>query len=197
MTNEELIEYFLKEKEKGNQFIKIDEEVFNEITFEQAEFLAENFHANTLIYLPEYEVRFFEWLKKTDYPIWKDLWADQELEPYIVGAALLPFLMLKDRGYPICDLLNNDNFFFSEKNIIEKNAKLLIESLKEVLLNKGKLSVAHLLLLEMSFAPLDIWHFAHHYSIQLDFVKRAVLELLQDNLIEHWTRADEIAELID
>jgi hypothetical protein len=195
MTNEKLLEFFNMSKELGERYVNIDE-IFDELTPEQAIYLAEIYHQDTLIYLPKYEVAFFEWLKEKDYPVWKDLWETSEDDPYTVGAVFLPMLLIRDRGYYICDLLENDNFYFSSKNIIHKTADLLLESLKDRLINKDKLTVAQLLLLEMSFAPIDVWHFAYRYSQDIEKVKLGILELLQDGLIEHWTKAEEVAELM-
>lgn len=195
MTSQEIIDWF-QHKKANNEVILIPTEIFERIDLELANTIAEQFGSNTLIYLPKHETEFFEWLKGSDRNVWEDLWGGVEEKPYIVSIALLPLMVRKFRGYPICDLLNNDNYYFTEEMIVHKTAHLLLETLREKFLRREPLTVAQTLLLEISINPVDIWHFAYYHSINIDEAKEAVRELVEDNLLIHLKRAGELADFI-
>lgn len=195
MTHREIIEWFQKEKEK-NVPIQIPEEIFNQITVDIAKELVQKFSHDTLVYLPEREIQFFEWLKEKDYDVWDDLWGGVNEEPYVVSISFLPLLIRRFGGFPICDLVNNVNYYFTEEMIIQKTSHLLLETLREKFLRNEKLTIAQALLLEMSIAPVDIWHFAYYHHIPLSEAKKAVEELVEDNLIVHYKTAEELANFV-
>ncbi|MCX7880480.1 MAG: hypothetical protein N2517_07440 [Ignavibacteria bacterium] len=195
MERDDIIKWFEENRKKG-QPIRIPEEIYKNLTVETAYELVRLFGHNTLCYLPNSEVQFFEWLRVNDYSIWEDLWGGVDEDPYVVSLAFIPLLFQKTRGFPICDLANNDNYYFTEDLIVKKSANLLLETLREKFLKKEPLTIAQILLLEISVAPLDIWHFAYHHRVSIQKAKEAVKELVDDNLIIHLKKAEEIAEYV-
>ncbi len=193
MTNDELIEYCRQSIEK-NDYIAFDEATFSALTEDSAKYIASLFAADTFILLPQFEIDFFEWLKKEDFPVWQDLWGDVTLQPYLVGASFLPMLVRKDgRGFPICDLQDIDNYYFSMAHMPDEESKLIIESSKTRFQNKSGLTVAHLLALEISMDPIDIWHFTFKHGANLSDAKKAVAELVEDKAIVHLTKSEHLA----
>lgn len=195
MDPKEIIEWFETERKKGKP-IKIPLEIFSEIDTETAYELVRRFSRDTLVYLPDKEVQFYEWLKENDYQVWEDLWGNVDEEPYVVSITFLPNLIKKFGGFPICDLINNTNYYFTEEMIVKKTSHLLLETLREKFLRKEKLTVAQALLLEISVSPVDIWHFAYYHKISIEEAKRAVEELVEDNLLIHYKTAEELANFV-
>lgn len=195
MTHQEIVKWFENEKKKDKP-INIPAEIFSQISPEIANDLVQRFSRDTLVYLPQSEIQFFEWLKENDHSVWEDLWGGVEEDPYVVSISFLPMLIKKFGGFPICDLVNNDNYYFTEEMIVKKTSYLLLETLREKYLRKEKLTVSQALLLEISVAPVDIWHFAYYHKIPLEEAKRAVHELVEDNLIIHYKTAEELANFV-
>ncbi len=195
MELQDIIKWF-EEERNNSKLIHIPEDIFSKITPEIANELASRFSHDTLVYLPEKEIKFFEWLKTADYKIWEDLWGNVEEDPYVVSISFLPILVDKFGGFPICDLAYNDNYYFTEEMIIKKTSHLLLETLKEKFLRKEKLTIAQAFLLEVSITPQDIWHFAYNHNVSLNEVKLAVQELIEDNLIVHLKTAEELANFV-
>lgn len=197
MTNDELIEYCRNSIETRN-YILFEEQVFAEITAEQARLLAKRYSSDTLMMLPKYEIDFFEWLRSEDEAIWLDLWDDELVEPYLVGMYFLPRLVERDgRGFPICDLLDNDNYFFTAAQMQDEEGKAFVESARNRFENNEPLTVAQLLALEISASPIDIWHFAYKHSIPLGQAKAAVSQLVDDHALVHITDAEHLARFIN
>ncbi len=196
MIKNEIIKWC--EKTAGqSQFIDFPEEIFNSINEETARELVVRFSANTFIRLPSREISFFEWLKLNAPEIWDDLWGDSGEEPYIVSISFLPLLTDSSRGFPICDLVKNDNYYFTEAHIADKESRIFLESVRERFLNKDKLSIAQTLILEISLAPIDIWHFAYRFGLDIGAAKNAVRELVDDNILIHLTDASHLAGFIE
>jgi len=197
MTNEELIAYCQNSIELRN-YILFEEQVFAEITAEQAQLLAKRYSSDTLMMLPKYEIDFFEWLRSEDEAIWLDLWDDELVDPYLVGMYFLPRLVERDgRGFPICDLLDNDNYFFTAAQMQDEEGKAFVESARNRFENNEPLTVAQLLALEISASPIDIWHFAYKHSIPLRQAKAAVSQLVDDHALVHITDAEHLARFIN
>ncbi len=192
---DDILEWFEKERKKSKP-INIPQEIFSQISPEIANELVQRYSQDTLVYLPENEIKFFEWLKENDYQVWEDLWGGVAEDPYVVSISFLPLLIKKFGGFPICDLINNDNYYFTDEMIIKKTSHLLLETLREKYLNREKLTIAQALLLEISVAPTDIWHFAYYHKISIEEAKMAVKELVEDNLIVHLKSAEELAKFV-
>lgn len=189
---------FAKMELSKNKFISFPENLFEEATSDEAQQIVDGIDKSAFMMLPEKEIAFFEWLKQTDFPVWKDLWEDEELAPYLVSVSFLPFLVYKSNfnGFPICDLLNNDNYYFNIAMMIADYSETVLEAAKERFNSKQKLDLHHLLALEIAFNSIDIWHFAYKYKITLDAAKQALNILVQDQAILHFKKAEEVAQYL-
>lgn len=147
--------------------------------------------------LPEKEIRFFEWLREHDESVWRDLWGESPEEPYVVGITFLPVLLEPVRGFPICDLLSNDNYYFTPIHILGGEAEHYVAAVKDRFLAKEKLTPAQLLALEISLAPIDVWRFGYQHGILPDAAKRAAENLVSDGIIVHFRKAEELANFIE
>lgn len=196
MTDTEIIEY-CKSKAENGTYIEFENEIFESLTKEQAQLIAKELGGKVFIKLPQSEIQYFEWLKENDPKIWDDLWLSDEYEPYLVGAALLPVLISDcGRGFPICDLLNNDNYYFNIAMMSDEESKVSIETAQTRFMNKDNLSTSQLLALEISIEPIDVWRFAYKYKISVDEAKAAVHVLVEDQSLVHLTSAEHLAHLI-
>lgn len=182
----------------GGRIIEFPREVFASLSPDVAKILAESLAGEALIRLPEKDVRFFEWLRAADEPVWQDLWGgDNPNEPYVVSMAFLPLLLDPVRGFPICDLLDNDNYYFAPIHILDGDAEQFLSAIKERFLAKQRLTPAQLLALEISLAPIDVWRFAYHHEIPLDTAKKSVENLVADGILVHFRTAAELANFIE
>lgn len=197
MQEHELIEWFANESGQGD-YIVIPEDILRTIDGSRAEQLSKHFGHNTLIRLPISEIDFFEWLRESDYKVWNDLWGGTDEDPYVVGISFLPLLIEKNgRGFPICDLMNNDNYYFSMSHMVDEESKAMIESSRERFMEGLELTVAQLLAVEISIAPIDIWHFAYKHNISLEIAKDAVHQMTEDHVLVHLKEAGHLAHFID
>ena len=193
MNDLELINYFETEINKG---LPIDFPEFLDIDPIQAIKISEKFAKRGLIRLPKREMQFFEWLKYQDYPVWEDLWGGDGEEPYIVGLSFLPLLVDKLRGFPICDLVECDNYYFTEECIIEEEGKLFRESSQNRFISGVKLTIEQAFVVEFCAAPIDIWHFCYRYSVDIAKMKHTILQMAEEKLLLHVKNREQLAGLI-
>lgn len=198
MTLTEIMDWCSKNIHEG-EVLEFPQEVFASLTDESALAIITNYHAKTFMRLPVHEQKFFEWLRVTDPNVWSDLWEldDIGIEPYVVSLAFLPTFLDPSRGFPICDLANNDNYFFAPVMLHSDEAKDFVEGVRNRFVAKHALTVEQLLALEADLSPIDIWHFAYHHDIELIRAKKAVERLVEDNILVHLTKSDEIAGFIE
>ena len=195
MINEDIINWF--EVQAGmNDYVIFPDDIFEVMDKETAQAIVENYSHNTFMKLPDKEIKFFEWLKENDKEVWDDLW-DSEEEEYIIGVGLLPILIEKNRGFPICDLEKNDNYFFTESHMFEKEAKMFIETVQQMFMDKKPLTVEQTLALEISAAPIDIWRFAYRYNLDVERAKQAVKNLSEERLLIHMKKAEQLANFVE
>jgi hypothetical protein len=163
------------------------------------EAVREAFGSTMLMQLPSYERAFFDWLRSADRPVWDDLWGSVEAAPYLISLAFLDrFTGPGAIGeYVICDLQSQDNYFFSPLLFHDKESWDYMAAVKERFRENQKLSTAQALALEASVRELDIWHFAYRMGIDLDVAKRAVVELVDDRILLHVTKAEHLSEYFD
>lgn len=195
MTEQEIIE--ICNDNIVDRVLTIPESIIAEIDPAQAFFIREHFRGQIFIKFPNTEIQFFEWLKVNDAAVWDDLWSDSPEEPYIVSIDFLPHLVKKGRGFPICDLVNTENYYFAPIHINGREAEFLTDTIKQRFLSKESLTTAQTLLMEISMDPIDIWHFAYKYKISIAQAKEAVAQLLEDQTIVHFTNADHLANFIE
>lgn len=197
MIQEEIIQWFEKAA-LDNSIITIPNEIMENLDVESVQGIVAALHANTFMRLPEREIKFFAWLKENDPDIWNDLWnMNENEEPYIVGIAMLEDLMTPNRGFPICDLVNNDNYYFNVEHFVKGESDDFLEAIRERVQSDSTLSIGQLLALEISIAPLDIWRFAYNYNTRINAVKNAVDELVRDGLLIHLKTSAELAAFME
>lgn len=198
MDNRELIDWCIQEAE-NNEYITFPAEIFDNLTENQAKMVSEHFGPTTMMKLPEYEIKFFEWLRDIEPKVWEDLWRnDPHHGPYIVAMIFLPLLVSdRSRGYPICDLMENDNYYFTKNHMVDEESKVMIETARKRFEARKPLTLTQLLALEISLDPIDIWHFAYKHNIDLYMARKTVHELVQDNALIHLTDAEHLAPFIE
>lgn len=208
IEDQEIVVFFEK-LINDKKFLEIPEEVFAKMTVEHGILIRDYLKGTQFVKLPKSEIYFFEWLKENDPAVWNDLWAvpeeiqkletyDIRKEPYLVGLVFLPLILEKDgRGFPICDLLTVDNYYFSMSFMQDEESKVVIESSRERFMDRASISTAQLLALEISIGAIDIWHFAFKHKISLSDAKLAVEELVEDGALVHLKEAEMIAHFIE
>ncbi|MDR0927532.1 MAG: hypothetical protein LBO69_07185 [Ignavibacteria bacterium] len=178
------------------KYIYLTDAEFMSLNIDDIEDIVSEFGGKNMLRLPETEIRFFEWVKEVDEVIWNDIWGNDDLEPYLVSVDLLPIVLSPDgRGFPICDVQTADNYFFSMDNMVEESRDM-IEAAKQMFLDHKPMTAAQLLALEISFEPIDIWHFAYKHNIDIAEAKRAVHSLVDDGVLVHLKEADYIIPFI-
>lgn len=196
MTDTELLQW-VRDNRQDN-IVEFPEEVLRSLSDEQARLLAREFGSDTMVRLPASDVRFFEWLRREDAGVWNDLWKDEvEPVPYVVGMALLPDVLRSNRGFPICDLVELPNFYFTHKHVRGEEARPYLEAVRLRLENGEELGVPELLLLEISQEPIDIWRFAYLYRIPVGLAKQAVQQLVEDEMLVYTPTRDELSDYLD
>jgi hypothetical protein len=194
LKNIDIIEWCIENK-NSQGVIEFPKEIFDKLDLSQAYAVSKYFAGTTFFKLPYFEIEFYEWLKINDGTVWDDLWNIEGEEPYLVSIVHLPALLARDRGFIICDLVDNDNYYFSTLHLPDKEATYLADSIKQRFLNKEQLTAAQTLLMEITLAPIDIWHFAYKYNISVQRAKDSVKQLVDDGVLVHLTTAEYIAGL--
>jgi hypothetical protein len=131
--------------------------------------------------LPAREQQFFAWLRENDPAVWNDLWGDDE--EYLVSIGYLPELLPKRRGFLICDLAEQQNFYFTEESITPEEGKLFLDAALDIVRENGQLAMEQAFVIEAWRAPIDQWRFAYNYRIPLDQVKKMVLWLISEGIL--------------
>lgn len=197
MTNEEIINW-CESQDKDANIVILPEHFFEMLTKEQLPLILNYFNSDSVVRLPQREIRFFEWLKKNDPKIWDDLWNDDLYEPYLVSLSFLKLLLKEDyKGFPICDLKSNDNYFFTPRQMVDKESSMLVESSKIRFLENESLTPAQTLALMISFDWVDIWHFAYNNRLPLEVAFDAVKQLVEDNVVVHLKESEHLSVFID
>jgi hypothetical protein len=194
MTTQELTTFILDhlehEAESTLQVVEIPDEIFWKISREQAKDIADHFGAAVFLRLPASERKFFEWLKVQEESVWNDLWASdfpdeaEQTAPYLVGISLLPEMITEGRGFPICDLSSQPNYFFSYKNFNAEEIKPMIDAIVQRMEDKVDVSPKEIFLMEIRRAPIDVWRFAYFYRLPVQDVKRIAAELVEDGVLQ-------------
>jgi hypothetical protein len=198
MTTQELTTYIHDHLEHNAEStlatVEIPDEIFWTITREQAKEVAEHFGGAVFLRLPASERKFFEWLRSEEESVWNDLWAsdypdeNEQTPPYLVGISLLPEMVYEARGFPICDLSTQPNYFFSYKNFNAEEIKPMIDAIVQRIEDKVDVAPKEILLMEIRRAPIDAWRFAYFYKMPIAEVKRMVADLVEDGLLRVTTR---------
>lgn len=198
MTEIEIYNWCKSRNIKDN-IIEFPDNFYKELDFEGSQIIKNYFPQNTFFKLPKHEIDFFEWLKINDKSIWDDLWSAEDIhKPYYVSLTFFPLLVKQGyRGFPICDLLSNDNYYFVPNHLASKEAEIFAESAKTIYMNKDEMTIPQLLAMEISLEPIDIWHFSYKHKISIDESKKAVSSLVDDELLIHLKSANHLIPFID
>ncbi len=190
---------FAKSELQNNQWVVFEEKVFEELTPQQAIEVIRNMNSNAMMMLSEREIEFFEWIKQVDFEIWNDLWGDESIPPYVVSLSFLPLLVYQSNsnGFPICDLIYNDNYYFNIGMMNADHSKEVLESARGRFESNQKLDLHQLLALEIAFSGIDIWHFAYKYGIDVVVAKLAADVLIKDNALKHFKKYEEVSNYLD
>lgn len=178
----------LKERfeQEGNApvtFNELTEEELTSLSKEQADELIELFGYNTMIRLPERERTFFDWLQENDKSVWEDLWDEDDERKYYVSMAHLGSFLPGQRGFPICDLVDQENFYFTSDDITENDGKIFVENALDVISDRGQLSMDQAFAVEVWRGPIDQWRFAWMYNVPLSEVKKMVRWLITEGVL--------------
>lgn len=168
--------------ESAIQISTISDDELAALDREQAAELAARFGATTMIELPQREQEFFAWVRDNDPMVWSDVWDDSE-NPYVVSLSFLPDLLPKGRGFPICDLVDNPNFYFTTQNIAADDGSPLLDAALAIARSAGKLEMYQAFLVEVWRAPIDQWRFAWIYKQPLNTVKEMVQWMISEEIL--------------
>ncbi|MFZ9760769.1 MAG: hypothetical protein ACO3EO_07300 [Candidatus Kapaibacteriota bacterium] len=189
----------LKEQvpQSGSQgILTFDEDILTKLSIEDAKSILAHVGTTHLMQLPKKEVLFFEWLKENHPLVWNDLWGNDHEHLYVVGIEFFPLMLDPVRGFPICDLLTLENYFFVPDHLIGDEIPFYLEAVKERYLKQETVTVAQLLVLEISMAPIDAWRFSYHHRIEMDRVLKAIQDLKEEGMLLHLGKAEDLADFI-
>lgn len=170
-----------------SELLKLSKEDINQIE--------NSFKGFGLLKLPPKEIIFFKWLEKNDGEVWNDLWDDDEF-PYLISIDFLSHFIDNENGFPICDLENEDNYWFCLKHIKPKG-KQYFEEINFKLNNNQKLNIEELLLFEIVQNSIDIWHFSYKFKINISKAKEMVSEMHKNDVLVHLTDREDLVKYID
>jgi hypothetical protein len=192
------IEDLIKNKEKQlveEGYIKFDQNELGEINRHDAEVLEKHFHGRAMMELPKEEIDFFTWLRDNDPAVWDDLWKNEE-EPYRVSLDFLHHFIEEGNGFPICDLIEADNYWFHSRHIKPKAMEKMAE-IQEKLDNKGSLSFEEGLLVEIARGSIDLWHFCYRYKLPILVAKNKIEAMHKEDLLVHLKDREDLVKYLD
>ncbi len=189
---------YLKEKDqqqKQQNFLSFQNEELAQLSREEIRHLMDFFHGYTLMKLPQTEIDFFEWLKQTDRPVWDDIWGDEENQ-YLVSVDLLEQVFTPNSRFPMCDLIDLPNFWFSPEHIKPEGAEAMIDIGTRVEAGQ-RLELEEELLLRIAEASMDIWHYGYEHQIDIERLKAAIEEMVFRGWIVHLPDREDLIKYLD
>jgi hypothetical protein len=120
-----------------------------------------------------------------------------EHEPYLVGMGLLPELVRHGRGFPICDLESEPNFYFSYKSFHAEEIKPFLDAAQARFEAGEELSIEQVFVLEIRRAPIDIWRFAYQYGVPIEQMKSIALKFVADGLFKQTFTREELSDVMN
>lgn len=184
-----------KKQLAAQRFVEFSKDHLYALRLDQVQAIVDEFHGRALMKIPQTEIDFFTWLKKNDPDIWDDLWQDED-DMYLVSIDLLSRFIDGGLGFPICDLVNQPNYWFNVRLIKPKGMEEL-ENIIMKLEGGKKVTLSEAFLLEVSTRPVDIWHFCYHRNVSVDRLKQVVDDLVYDGFLVHLTDRDDLVKYID
>ncbi len=192
------IDKLVEEKTKyltKNRILRFSDEELKNLRTDEAQHFIRTMERNILMRLPEDEIAFFEWLKENDPLIWDDIW-DGEEDIYNVSLDLLSQFVGNKNGFPICDLIEQPNYWFVVEHIKPKGMEQ-VDAIFEKL-EKGQALVGmELFLIEITQAPIDIWHFSYKYDLSIKAVKAMIDEMVYNGWITHLKSREDLVKYVD
>jgi hypothetical protein len=179
--------------EKG--YLVFSQSDLESMSASDAENIKEHFHGVALMQLPEGEKEFFEWLKEADTPVWNDLWEDAE-NPYFVSTDLLHHFIPDGNGFPICDLIDEPNYWFNARHIKPKGAEKF-KTIEEKLDKNLKLNFEETFLVEIMQGSIDVWHFCYKYNFPVRKAKIIIQNMHRDDILIHLTDREDLIKYLD
>lgn len=201
MTTEKQRSYISKlidSKEKmleSDHCLQFSTEELSKLDKTKTKKIEEHFHGRAMMKLPEDEIQFFEWLKQNDPPIWNDLWEDGT-EPYCISIDFLHHFIKFSNGFPICDLIGVDNYWFTGRHIKPKG----MEKMEDigVKVNEGiTLSFEEAFLVETFRGSIDLWHFCYRYKVPIKVAKERIDDMHREDLIVHLSEREDLVKYLD
>ena len=184
------------EKQLDNRhYIEFYPEHLTSLRLDQAQAIVDKFHGRALMRIPQTEIDFFSWLKENDPDVWNDLWQDED-DMYLVSIDLLSLFIEGGLGFPICDLVDQPNYWFNTRLIKPKGMEEL-ENIIVKLEEGNKVSLSEAFLLEISIRPTDIWHFCYENNVSVETIKKVVDELVYEGFLVHLPDRDDLVKYID
>lgn len=188
----------LEEKEKeliNRHYLSFSPEELLLLDENSVDIVKTRFQGRAMMLLPQAEIAFFNWLKENDRPVWDDLWQDEE-EIYLVSIDFLHHFIGEGNGFPICDLIDENNYWFCSRHIKPKAMEKMDEIGKKVV-NKHKLSFEEGLLIEIARGSIDLWHFCYRYNLPLELAKQKIANLHSEDLLVHLKDREDLVKYLD
>src|SRR5579863_8837730 len=120
----------LEERIKADErkALHFTEEELIGFTPDDGEEVINHFRGQAMMYLPQSEIEFFEWVKENDPQVWLEMWSGEDVS-YTVSLASLRSFIGEGRGFLICDLDGEGNYFFHKDFIIDVEKERLLAEL--------------------------------------------------------------------
>ncbi|HZV12152.1 MAG TPA: hypothetical protein VFA55_02985, partial [Candidatus Kapabacteria bacterium] len=132
ITQSYLQELEKRRKTDEHNVLRFTEDELTGFTPEDSEDVIHYFRGQAMMYLPQSEIEFFEWVKENDPQVWLEMWSGED-EHYTVSIASLRAFIGEGRGFLVCDLDGEGNYYFHKDFIIDiEKEKLLAELLRKV-----------------------------------------------------------------
>jgi len=184
----------LKTRIDSTGVLDITDEELDSLSDDDIHVLVDVYGAHALMMLPPRERAFFDWLRRADPPVWNDLWAEDE--NMLVSLSHLDGLRRGERGFIICELELQPNYFFTYRHIKPPGIEAVDRILRKIERNED-LAVGEVLLFEIARAPIDLWHFCYKYSVSLPKARLAVEQLTAHGWLVHLTQREDLASYLD
>lgn len=194
MNFQKLIEESRKQLDDQN-FIEFSDEHLTALRLDQVQAIIDQFHGRALMKIPSAEIDFFSWLKKNDRDVWNDIWQGED-DIYLVSIDLLSRFVEGGLGFPICDLIDQPNYWFNARLIKPKGMEELENIFMKLEAGK-KITLSEAFLLEISTRPVDVWHFCYNHNVEVERVKQVVDDLVYQGFLVHLTDRDDLIKYID
>lgn len=176
------------------RILELSDEEVDSLTESEMASLQEAYGHSTFMTLPPREQRFMEWLKENDSAVWEDLWEGDDEQ--LVSLAFLPMFRKGGSGFLICELAEQDNFFFTSRHVRPEGLSAMKSIIRKA--EQGKeLSVGEVLMIDILASPMDIWHFCFKYGIPLSRGKNEVDLLESHQWLVHLRTSEELAPYLD